>query len=125
VTHDGGYNAVETPDGQWLYVLNADDRKIYRMRPDGTGATQVASGSVAPNTWMIGGRDLFVLDPEGHALWKVPFGETSHEKAYQFSAADQPEGSGLCIAVPGDESYLIFRRTTRTARTLILIENFR
>ena len=123
VTHDGGYNAFETADGQWLYVLN--DGKIYRMRPDVTGAVPLEGSGISPNFWTIGGHNVFVFDSHHHTLWKAPFGPSTFEKAREFSPDVEPEGGGLCFAVPADESYVIFRSTTRSKSTAMLIENFR
>src|SRR5262249_54511324 len=39
-----GYQARETPDGKWLYVLTPSS--ILRMRPDGTGEEKVVNGGV-------------------------------------------------------------------------------
>jgi Tol biopolymer transport system component len=122
VTRDPGYNAYETPDGQWLYVYR--DGGLYRMRPDGSGETLVRQHA-DPNIWIIGGHRVFTLDSPTSTLWASPFGQETFEKVYQFTPNNQPQGGGTAFALPADESYVILRRSTRVSRTLILIDNFR
>jgi Tol biopolymer transport system component/predicted Ser/Thr protein kinase len=121
VTRHGGGNAFETADGHWLYVWTGG--KLSRMRPDGSEETQVRS-DVANNFWNIGGHHLYVLAPSGD-LQRAPHGGSVFETVYRFGSSVALVGGGTAIAVPLDESYLIYRRTTRLASTLILIENFR
>lgn len=121
VTRHGGYHAFETTDGRWLYVLRS--RALLRMRPDGSEETSVRD-DVNPNVWILGGHHVYVLSPSGD-LQRAPFDSSTFETVYRFGNPETIIGGGTAIAVPQDESYLIFRRTTRSASTLILIENFR
>ena len=116
-----GFNAFETGDGQWLFVLREDG--IYRMQPDGNGAVQVGKGNLGTNLWTIGGKSVYAYD--GHrSLYRLPFGSSAFEKVHDFSE-DSPESGGVCIAVPNDERFLIFRRQTGQSSVIMLAENFR
>lgn len=117
-----GWNAFETPDGQWLYVMN--EGKVDRMRPDGSGAVTVGQGVRGPNFWTVAGRSVFAYEPGSRSLWRSPFGSAGFEKVYQFGD-ESPQGGGLCIALPNDESYVIFRRQTSQSSIVMLVENFR
>jgi Tol biopolymer transport system component/predicted Ser/Thr protein kinase len=121
-----GWNAFETGDGQWLYVLG--DSSLDRMRLDGSARVAVLqagrSTSRSTNFWTIGGKSVFVYQPESRSLWRSPFGSAGLEKVYQFRD-EGPQSGGLCIAVPNDESYVIFRRQTGQSSILMLAENFR
>jgi hypothetical protein len=72
----------------------------------------------------MGGHQVYVVAPSGDLL-RAPFGGSVFETVYRFGSANALVGGGTAIGVPQDESYLIYRRTTRSASTLILIENFR
>jgi len=50
VTTEGGYAALESPDGQWLYLSRFDRKGLWR-RPTSGGAEQVVSLDVAPEDW--------------------------------------------------------------------------
>lgn len=50
VTTAGGYAALESPDGQWLYLSRFDRKGLWR-RPTSGGAEQVVSPDVAPEDW--------------------------------------------------------------------------
>ncbi len=121
VTRHGGLHAFETMDGLWLYVLNG--RTLSRMHPDGSEETQLRN-DVAASFWIAGRQHVYVLAPSGDLL-RAPLGGSVFETVYRFGNTDTLGGGGTDIGVPQDESYLIFRRTTRFASTLILIENFR
>jgi Tol biopolymer transport system component len=121
VTRHGGYHAFETPDGRWLYVMNG--RTLSRMRPDASEETALRN-DVATDFWILGGHHVYVLAQSGDLL-RAPFDGSVFETVYRFGSAGGVGGGGTAIGVPWDESYLIYRRITRSANTLILIENFR
>jgi hypothetical protein len=121
VTHHGGGHAFETPDGRWLYVWNGGT--LSCMRPDLSEETKLRN-DVGGNFWAMGGHQVYVVAPSGDLL-RAPFGGSVFETVYRFGSANPLVGGGTAIGVPQDESYLIYRRTTRSVSTLILIENFR
>jgi Tol biopolymer transport system component len=121
VTHHGGYHAFETGDGQWLYVQNG--RTLLRMRPDGSDEALVQN-DVLTDSWVLGGRRLYLVAISGE-LQRTPFGGSVFETVHRFDDVNVVRGGGTVIGVPSDESYLIYRFTTRSLGTLILIENFR
>jgi len=116
-----GNHAFETADGQWLYVSNG--LKIVRMRPDGSEETPLLDG-IVPDHWIIGGSHVFALTPSGD-LQRAAFGSSALETIHHFAAPGVPYGGGTAIAVPADESWMIYRAITRTTSGLVLIENFR
>jgi len=120
VTRKGGYFAFETADGQWLYVGSGST--ILRMRPDGTKETPLRDG-IATDHWIVGGRHVFLLTPAGD-LQRAAFGSSTLETIYHFNGAGVPSGGGTAIALPADESWIIYRAMTRDAESLVLIEKF-
>jgi len=120
VTHHGGYHAFESSDGQWLYVQNG--RTLVRMHPDGSDAV-VVQNDVGPDSWILAGRHLYMVSSTGE-LQRASIGGSVFETLYRFDDVNSVRGGGTVIGVPPDESYLIYRRATRSLSTLILIENF-
>jgi serine/threonine protein kinase/WD40 repeat protein len=121
VTRQGGYFAFATADGQWLYVVNGPT--ILRMRPDGSEETPLRNG-IATDHWNVGGRHVFVLTPTGD-LQRAAFGSSTLETTYHFGGgAAVPTGGGTAIAMPADESWMIYRAVTRAREALVLIEKF-
>ena len=93
------------------------------MRPDGSGETPLRDG-IAPDHWIVGGHHIFVLT-QGGDLQRAAFGSSALETIYHFSAgAGVPVGGGTAIAVPADESWMIYRAMTRAREALVLIEKF-
>jgi hypothetical protein len=122
VTRNGGRYAVETPDGQWLIV--SDSPRLLRTRLDGSGETLLRDG-VRTNYWSVGGSNLYVIDEGGSDLFRAPFSGTVFEKVAHFDKAHEAAGAGNCLAVPRDESFLIYRGVVRTVNTLMLMEGWR
>lgn len=121
VTRKAGYFAFETADGQWLYVVNGST--ISRMRPDGADEMPLRDG-IAADHWIVGGRHVFMLTPAGD-LQRAAFGSPALETIYHFGGgAEVPVGGGTAIAVPPDESWMIYRAMTRVREALVLIEKF-
>ena len=82
--------------------------------------------NVFGNFWTIGGRNVFVYDPQKLQLLKAPLDGTRFETVYTFNDANQPTGGGgTGIGLPSDETYMIYRRYTHTSSILMLIEGFR
>lgn len=71
LTHNGEYRVAFGPEGDILYMTAGKSRHIYRMHPDGSGATPLAPDAV---TFLIGvspdGRWVAVAlpRPEGNAI---------------------------------------------------------
>jgi Tol biopolymer transport system component len=122
VTRSGGQEAFESPDGQWLYVVDAP--RLYRIRPDGTDESPVRT-DVFPSFFGVGRRDVLVYNFRTGELLRSPLGTTAFQPVYRFSDADRPTCLGPCIGVPNDESYMIYRRVTRSMASLTLMDNFR
>jgi eukaryotic-like serine/threonine-protein kinase len=123
VTRQRGQEAFETTDGGWVYV--AAGTKLYRVRPDGSDEAEVRSGFYG-GLINVGQRHVYIFDPRPGQLLRAPFGATAFQPVYTFSDADRPTcGFGSCIGLPRDESYVIYRRVTRSMSSLTLIDNFR
>jgi Tol biopolymer transport system component/predicted Ser/Thr protein kinase len=118
-----GSQAMETPDGAWLYVLG--DSGLVRMHPDGRGEEKVPADVIGQNFWNIGARSIYVLEPKNLDIVRAPFGSTRFETVFHFNETNRPGGGGAAIAVPNDESFAIYRSATRSVNTLMLIDGFR
>jgi Tol biopolymer transport system component len=118
-----GQHAIETPDGQWLYVLRNEG--LVRMRPDGGGEEKVNAEVIGENFWTLGGRNLYLLEPKNLDIVRAPFGSAKFETVFHFTDANRPVTGGTALAVPADESFAIYRSVTRSVNTLMLIDGFR
>jgi Tol biopolymer transport system component len=114
----GGQEALETPDGHWVYFCNPPN--LYRIRPDGSEESLVLS-NVYPSLFNVGSRHVYVFDSGFGHLLRAPFGGTDFEPVFTFDDSDRP----TCLGLPNDERYVIYRRVTRSMTSLTLIENFR
>lgn len=122
VTRTGGQEVFETPDGQWLYVVNPPN--LYRIRTNGSEEAPVRANT-STSFVSLGGRHVYVFDRLAGQLLRAPFGATAFQPVFTFDDTNRPTCLGPCIGMPRDEAYVIYRRNTRSLTTLTLIENFR
>jgi Tol biopolymer transport system component len=76
VTRSGGYAAMESPDGRWLYFTRIDRAGLWRQ-PEGVGAEELVTAEVAPEDWTGWGFSAAGLywtarpDPERPAVLRL------------------------------------------------------
>jgi Tol biopolymer transport system component len=116
-----GIQAVESPDGQWLYIFNPPN--LWRARPDGTQEQRVTD-HLAYDLWAIGGSGVYTVGNNSELL-RAPSGSDRFEPVYRFPPTALPTSLGPALAMPRDESYFIYRVVTRNVRTLMLVEGLR
>lgn len=121
VTRRGGHEAFETPDGRWLFVVQAPN--LYRIRLDSGGETQIRA-NMYPNLFNLGGRHVYVIDESAGQILRSDFETIDFEPVFTFDKTNRPNCFRPCLALPRDESYAIYPQNPSMTRTLILIENF-
>ena len=57
-------------------------------------------------------------------LQRSAYGSSTLETVYHFTGSGIPTGGGTAIALPADESWMIYRTMTRAREALVLIEKF-
>jgi hypothetical protein len=65
LTQDGGYAALESADGRWLYTSRIDRAGLWR-RPARGGADELVTGALRPEDWASWG-----VSPAG-VYWLTP-----------------------------------------------------
>jgi hypothetical protein len=110
LTQKGGFLALESPDGKFVYYLEGDDdRRIWRAPSQGGAETQV----LGP----IFGRDY---DVANDGIYFIP-GPDSSSKAI----ASITNAWGNYIIVSPDGRWILYPKLESEGSDLMPVENFR
>jgi len=118
VTADGGYAAIESADGKWLYVARLDRRGLWRRPRDGGPETLVAERVLAeqwPN-WGLYDRGVYYVtwpDEGDPCVAVVENGAASPRVLSRL-----PEYAWSGIALTRDASRVIFAHGDRRASNI-------
>jgi Tol biopolymer transport system component len=122
VTRDGGYAAIESADGRWLYFSRIDRPGLWRRPPGGGGAEESVTAELRPEHWACWG-----LTGSG-AYWLVPSAGDSLEVRLLRPGASGPETIARLaelawpgLELSGDGRTLFYSRVGRHASNLVLM----
>jgi Tol biopolymer transport system component len=122
VTHDGGREAFEDPDGRFLYYVKAAPTPgIWRMPLSGGPAEPVCDEGVQ-GQWGIGRRGLYYLNGRD----QLEMLEFSTDKRLTIPAPGlrMSHGSGGVFGIAPDDRWLLVTIQVRTESDLSIVENF-
>jgi len=101
-------------------VYKARDTRLDRvvaLKVSHASDEALVRNNVPTDSWVLGGRRLYLVATSGE-LQRAPFGGSVFETIHRFDDASAVRGGDTVIAVPSDESYLIYRLTTRCPRPI-------
>ena len=119
VTADGGYAAIESPDGRWLYVAQLDRRGLWRRPAAGDGPATLVSERVLAEQWPNWGtydRGIYFLTWPDDGDPCVALLE--HDAPAPRLLARLPEFAWTGIAVSRDGSRVIYAHADRRAANI-------
>ena len=126
ITNDGGYVAMESRDGRWVYYTKGDAPGIWRMPAAGGAATRILESPRGGywGYWCIGARGIYFLET-GPPQPRIALYEFATEKILLVAALDHlpPLFSGLSVDTKDEELLLTDERSMDSHITLV--ENFR
>jgi eukaryotic-like serine/threonine-protein kinase len=119
ITTDGGYAALESADGRWLYVARLDRPGLWRHAVDGgTDVTLAAEGVLAeqwPN-WGLLERGVYLVTWPGDGDPQLV--ATTDATGAPRTLARLPQFAWYGVAVPRDGSRVIYARADRRASNI-------
>lgn len=125
VIMNGGYLAMESPDGKWLYFTKADDSGLWRM-PSGGGPDthilpQPADGFWG--YWAVTTSGIYFLDTS-QSIWHIQFYEPATGKISTVATLERhpPPYSG--ITIDRNEDQLLLTDEVNAGSHINLVQNF-
>lgn len=127
VTRNGGYLAMESPDGRWVYFARARRPGLWRVPASGGGSEvevlrQPAAGFWG--YWTITSRGIYYLDATS-SQWRIKLydPETQRSSTAVTLAQHPPPFSG--ISVDDRNTELLMTNVSDQSSHLTLVRNFR
>jgi len=124
VTRAGGYLALETPDGKYLYYtkLNpAGPDSLFRMPAGGGGEVPVLPEVMSWELLCVTSRGLYFVPPSGANT--VQLLDAAGGKVTTLATPEKRINAGL--AVSPDDAYVIWSQADRQTFNLMLVDGFR
>lgn len=125
VTRHGGFVAIASLDGKYVYYARNDAPGIWRVSVDGGDETQIAPQPRVGywGYWTVGKRGLYYLNSKGNANTidlATTDGKILHVRKLEGTP---PPFAGITVAPDGKS--LLYTDLTEVGSHLTLVENFR
>jgi Tol biopolymer transport system component len=125
VTTSGGYAALESHDGKWLYFTASPYRPTINKMAAGGGAVTEVLKPVDPRNFAVSGRGIYYQAPDDQAPAgsKISFFDFATKKSRTILLLRRPVRNGLTVSP--DERWLLYAQVDYAVTDLMLVENFR
>jgi Tol biopolymer transport system component len=128
VTTEGGFQALESPDGQFVYFRRARDVADIWRRPT-AGGEETPILKLPPGNWHcwdVGEAGLYYLNPEAEPRPAIElFDPVTGEVIRVVELEGTPRARAPNLAVSPDGRSIFYVQVDRDEHDLMLIENFR
>jgi dipeptidyl aminopeptidase/acylaminoacyl peptidase len=125
VTTNGGYLAMESPDGKWLYFTKDNDSGLWRMPSGGGPETHILPQPADGfwGYWAVTISGIYFLDAS-QPIWHIQFYEPATGRISTVATLDRhpPPYSG--ISVDRNEDELLLTDEVNAGSHITLIQNF-
>jgi Tol biopolymer transport system component len=128
VTRNGGFAAMESPDGKYVYYAKGRSVPgLWRVRTDGTGEERVTDRLRPGNWgyWALSSRGIYFAEREGpdtgYALYLLGTGRRDPVRVAFFDKPLIPADSGFSLSP--DERYLLFTQIDQSGSDILLVQN--
>jgi Tol biopolymer transport system component/serine/threonine protein kinase len=127
VTGPGGFAAVESGDGRFLYFANRIHGGLWRMPLGGGPETRVDSSPVRWGTWALAPDGLYLATGEGHpARYSIDFVHLESGRRRRVAELERPLDIWAgALSLSPDGQRLLFTQYDRREADIMLVENFR
>jgi hypothetical protein len=125
VTHEGGFSAFESADGEQLYYSKGSGNMwavstspLFRMPVKGGAEVQVVPKVANWAAFAIAAKGIY-FTPDGKTIQRLDF---SSGKISTLATLDKGLG-GLCVS--SDEAFVVWPQLDHASAELMLVEGFR
>jgi serine/threonine protein kinase len=126
VTKKGGYVALESPDGRFIYYANRRANPgLWRAPTQGGEEIEILPALGYPKSFALTERGIYFIPPWWKAGEKpsIQFFEFATEKTFTVAVIDNLDADRLTVSPDGRS--LLYEQVDQEGRDLMLVENFR
>jgi hypothetical protein len=129
LTHEGGCQPFESPDGKAVYYQKTeDDSDVWKITVEGTEETRVF-GPAGQGQYAIVADGIYFIEPgpPGYAGWLKRYSLMffSFAKGASEKVFDLKYFPNLGLSVSPDGRYVLFSQLSAPFQDLMLVEDFR
>ncbi len=123
VTKQGGFAALESTDGKFLYYVKAATGPIWRMPVEGGEETPILDRKIAWSHWRVMEKGILFLE-SGATPPEIDFFDFVTHHVKQIATVDRERGIWGGFAVSPDRRWILFTRVDQIDSEIMLVENF-
>ena len=133
MTRKGGFVALESPDGKWLYYTRAEEEAagLWKVPVDGGEEAKVLE-SVNPRAIAVTAEGIYFLTDDGfepagtrRPLASLQFLSFATGKTKPIATVEKAPLGLTGLTVSPDRRWILYTRTDQQGSDLMLVENFR
>ena len=124
VTKRGGFEAIESPDGNFLYYIKTREERGIWVVPAQGGEETLLFGQAEQSHWAVGQQGIYFFGPDAAGV-AIKFFSFAARQVTQIAALEKGTSLGLGFSVSPDGRHILFSRVDRMISDIMLVENFR
>ena len=121
VTHNGGWNAVESPDGRYLYYLKAAYSPLWRMPLAGGPETMVINELIFWPNWKLLPEGIFFS--RNNSFFLIGY-EGDGRRVLRTVQREADWEGPQWIALSPDRKWILYSSFDHEVRDIMLVQNF-
>ncbi|HKX30585.1 MAG TPA: DUF5050 domain-containing protein, partial [Blastocatellia bacterium] len=129
VTKQGGFEAVESPDGQWLYYTQDRGSSAIRRMPVNGGEETLLYDfhqTIYSRMWTVAPEGIYFATAESTAVSAIKFLSLPGQNVSTVASIDGKLANGVsALTVSPDSKWILFPLVVERGGDLMIIENFR
>jgi Tol biopolymer transport system component len=123
VTRKGGFEAFESPDGQWIYYTKSDGASsLWKVPRDGGEETQVLE-SIDARAFAVAHEGIYFIPRPDAGRYSIQFFNFATKKIRSVTTIDGPLSEYLSVSPDG--RWILYSQIDQQGSDLMLVENFR
>jgi Tol biopolymer transport system component len=124
ITKKGGYSALASSDGQWLYYQGLDGQysSLRKIRSDGGSDSEAIPLSVGRLAYTVTPAGVYFVPRSSQDGFSLQMFRFATGKVAELVKLDYLPGLGLSVSP--DERYVLLTKPDQSGADLMLVENF-
>ncbi len=127
VTKQGGYAAIESPDGRVLYYAKFDSPGLWRMPVDG-GEESLVLDQLQPGYWggwAVVDKGIYFINPEAKPRATIEFFSFATRRITRIALLErEPLQWFSNLAISPDGRWILYSQLDQGGNDIMLVENF-
>jgi Tol biopolymer transport system component len=126
VTRKGGFAALESPDGQWVYYTKSiGATSLWKVPREGGEETQVLESVYEQAFAIVKEGIYFIPKPDSAGRYSIQFFNFATKRIRSITTIERPEYSGVVLSVSSNGRWILYSQIDQVGSDLMLVEHFK